>query len=203
MAWWPFRSEPDSQIVITEVSSVMAWWPFRSEPSSQIADGTIAVITGIVRPVGPLLEAPLTGRPAVAYTSIARIADRRIKMSYGLRHLITADESRAVPFDLETADRVIRVDVTEVDLAIAALPSVPRHFERERAFLDKLARGSIDVRLSMFEERCLEPGASVQVRGLAVAEADPASGEHGFRDAATRFRIIASDKHPVRIRSAR
>ena len=179
----------------------MAWWS--RERDSQIADGEITTVTGVVRPVGPLLEAPLSGRPSVAYTSTARIGTRRIRMSYGLRHLITADERRAVPFDLETRDRVIRIDVTEVDLAIEAVSSVPRHLERERAFLDRLARGSIDVRLSMFEERCLEPGASVQVSGLAVAEADAMRSEQGFRDAPTRFRIIEHVSHVVRIRSAR
>lgn len=167
-----------------------------------MADGEVVEVSGVVRSVGSPLEAPLSGRPAVAYTSIARIGDRA-GMTYGPRLVLTADENRAVPFDLETRDRVIRVEVTEVDLAIAALPLVPRNLERERAFLHRLARGGVDVRQSMFEERCLEPGASVRIRGLAVAEADPSSGEQGYRDATTRFRIVGHVSQVVRIRRAR
>ncbi|MBA3451648.1 MAG: hypothetical protein H0T42_00970 [Deltaproteobacteria bacterium] len=178
----------------------MAWWSRASKP---IVDGELAVVTGIVRAVGPVLEAPLSGRPAVAYTSVARIGERRIGMQYGIPLLTTVDDRRIVPFDLETPEQTIQIDVTEVELAITPLPLVPRDLERERAFLIEHASGDIDVRTAAFEERCVEPGARIEVRGLVIAVTDPTTGEHGFRDGSSRFRIIASEKHPVRIRSAR
>jgi hypothetical protein len=181
----------------------MAWWARPANRDSKIADGELVVVTGIVRAIGQLLEAPLSGLPSVAYASVARIAERRIVQSYGGRLLTAVGDRRVVPFELETRDRVIRIDVPEVELAVAELPLVPRNLERERAFLTKHASGRIDVRTSIFEERCVEPGAMVKVRGLAIAEADPTTGEHGFRDATARFRIVAHDRHPVTIRSAR
>lgn len=181
----------------------MAWWPLRSHRDTKIVDGEIVVVTGVVRVLGQLLEAPLSGTPSVAYSATARINDRRIRSAYGSQLITEVTDHRVVPFDLETADQVIRIDVPESALAGAELPLVPRSLERERAFLAKYASATVDLRTVAFHERCVEPGAVVKIRGLAIAETDPTTGEHGFRDAAPRFRIIGHDKALITIRSTR
>ncbi len=181
----------------------MAWWPRSAKRESEIADGEVVVVTGFVRALGPLLESPLKGLPAVAYHSVAKISERRIGNQYPSRLLTSVYEHLVVPFELETPERTIRIEVAEVELAIPLLPSVPRHLERERAFLAKHASETVDVRTSIFEERCVQRDARVEIQGLAISEADPTVGEHGFRAAALRFRIVGYDKFLVRIRSAR
>ena len=169
-----------------------------------MADGELVVVTGIVRALGRLLKAPLSGTPAVAYASVARIAERRIGTSYGSNRLLTQVGDRAVvAFDLERCVGRIRIDGPEVELALARLPLVPRSLERERTFLAQHASADVDLRTVIFAERCVEPGALIEVRGLAIAEPGGTSREHGFREAGLRFRIVAHHRQPVVITSVR
>lgn len=162
-------------------------------------EGEIATVRGKVRGIGDLLEAPLSGIPCVAYSAFVRVNEIGV-MQWGNQLVTKVTDRRVVPFELETCDGVIYIDEPEVELALRVRPIIPRRLERERAFLAAHAAIGIDIRTSSFEERRVEPGMVVAVRGLALVDVDPIT-ERGFRDAPSRRRIVPHDTTPLTIRS--
>jgi len=172
--------------------------------TTTIADREIVTLTGIVRALGELLEAPLSGKPCVLYAAFGRVYEttgptltRRAQTNL----VATVTEVKLVPFELETPDGLVRIEGESAEIEIPPGPLIPRKIERERQFL--LAHGESGelVRGAGFEELALAPGAKIRVQGMAIVELDPAGGgERGYREhAPRRIRLVAHENHPLTI----
>lgn len=157
------------------------------------ADGSVVTLTGTVRAIGPLLEAPLSGRGGVLYRSAGRLPRTEPVV-----------EAQMVAFELHTAEGIVRVDGAWAELLLPPVPLAPRQLERERSFL---VRGGLeimddaDLATANFAELVLEPGHKISVHGLARIVLDPASStERGYRDdGPRRITIIEPPAAPITI----
>jgi hypothetical protein len=162
-----------------------------------IEDNAPATIIGRVKAIGEPLEAPLSGKPCVAFAARARTL---VRSSVGNRWHCTAEhgELRLVPFVLVTRSGDVVVDSQFIDLIDQPTPLLPRRLDRQSAFLAKLDVTS-GQRFS-FDEVIVEPGMKIVVKGIAQIEVDPApTGESGFRDTPTRIRLTGDEARPLTI----
>lgn len=161
--------------------------------ATQIADRTVVTLTGTVRASAPdtLLEAPLSGRRVVYHRSVARMR----------LHDLTAVAAEMVPFELETAEGIVRIEGAAADVILPPLPVIPRDLERVRRFLAAHDVSAEHAATAGIDEIAIEPGARITVQGLARVEVDPASlGERGYReDAPTRVTLEPHPAHPLTI----
>jgi hypothetical protein len=164
--------------------------------SSELADATLVSLTGTVSPIGAPLVAPVSGKPCVAFVARARVfAGHR---HTGTRFIGEHVDRNAIPFELVTGTTSVVVDPTVCRLLAPMSPSIPRSLEREQAWLAGVELAHLGERSC--EEACIEPGARIVVRGIAQGELDDAAtGELGFRESPTRFRIIGDRHRPVLI----
>lgn len=166
---------------------------------TEIADREIVTLTGTVRAVGELLEAPISGKSCVLYEAVARVYEAGPRNTQVLAAQIA--EQKLVAFDLETAQGMVRVEGETADVELPHNPVIPRKIERERTFLREHGRSGDDIRGAGFDELALEPGTKIRVQGMAIIEVDPgAAGERGFRDESPRrIRLVAHEGHPLTI----
>lgn len=160
----------------------------------RIADGELVTVIGKVRALGRL-EAPLSGRPCVAFEAVAQLKSQGVVTDRLVDNAMT-------PFELVTADGVILVDGIRVDFGLAATPIIPRRIEREQRFLSARDFHPAAARTTSFDEIAVADGDTISVHGMAVVEAAPAAAERGYRDSALRVRIVAHPKHPLTIAGA-
>ncbi len=106
-----------------------------------------------------------------------------------------------VPFELETAEGIVRIEGDAADVILPPLPVIPRDLERVRRFLAAHNVSAEHAATAGIDEIAIEPGARITVQGLARVEADPASlGERGYReDAPTRVTLEPHPAHPLTI----
>lgn len=158
----------------------------------QLADHELVTVTGTVRACAALIEAPLSGRRVVFHHTEAFVR--------GIRRQLVACE--LATFELETAQGVVRIEGETAEIAFAPRPVDPVPVERVKRFL--AAHGieaAYHVGTVGVGEVAIEPGARIAVRGVAQAEADPASaGERGFRDSApVRMTLRGGPGHPLMV----
>jgi hypothetical protein len=161
--------------------------------ATQIADRTVVTVTGTVRASAPdaLLEAPLSGRRVVYHRSVVRMR----------LHDLTLVAAEMVPFELETAEGIVRIEGDAADVILPPLPVIPRDLERVRRFLAANNESTEHAAAAGIDEIAIEPGARIAVQGLARVEVDPAgAGERGYReDAPTRVTLEPHPAHPLTI----
>lgn len=165
-----------------------------------IQDGSVVTITGVVRPVGELLIAPLSGKPCVLYEATGRVFGKG-----GNPTVLVADigEARMTAFELETADGVVRVEGDRAETDIPTLVLFPRQLDREQAFMVAHDQSPQYLRHSSFHEVRVEPGTKIRVQGMAIVELDASAPEGGYRDGARRVKLVAHEQHPLTIGRSR
>lgn len=169
---------------------------------SQVREGEIVRVTGIARPFGPALEAPLSLRACVYYGIVVHAWDRD-----GTVRVIGHEDER-LPFLLVDGDAraVIEPKIATVS---SAYDHVTRWRPTERppeAVTALLARLGLAQRLWMgtsvieLSEAVLELDEAIAVVGAAEREPDPtAVPVGGYRDGslATRLRFAGSARDPL------
>jgi hypothetical protein len=157
----------------------------------RIAEGEVVTLVGTVRQLGDLVEAPLSGRACIAYDA-AYLTPRGSNPTVIHQRSMTA-------FELVTADGPVLVEQTEtLDVALPVIPVIPRKLGREQGFLERHSRSPGDAAGSTAEEAIVEPGDKIAVQGVVVLDAVD-HGDHGYRDAPTRVRLVGHPKHPLTI----
>ena len=161
--------------------------------SAPLVEGEIVTVTGTVRPLAPMLEAPLSGHACVLHRSRARVVDARGVV------LGEPTESAAVPFVLDTPRGSITIDERQPAITCAADRIADVDAARVRAFR---ARNLPDSNASaMFDEVVIKPGATISVRGVVTLERELDSAtERGYRDdVPVRTCLISAAQQPLQI----
>lgn len=169
-----------------------------------IADHEIVTLTGVVRAIGGMLEAPLTGIACVLYEAVGRVYGE--KVGRNARDVeATVIEQNLVPFDLETAEGLVRVEAARAEVEMPRIPCIPRRIDRERTFLLEHGQSVEMIRYAGFDELRIVPGDKIRVQGMAIIDADPsATTESGYRDGGPRrIRLVPHADHPLTIGRAR
>jgi hypothetical protein len=179
---------------------------------SEFEDNAVVTLTGTVKQLAePLLVAPLSGRPCVAFRAVARSYTMRepgsavlvgLAMGAAMKRVRVLDREvesvEMVPFVLATKTGDVIVDGTTCELLVAAEPIIPRKLEREKKFLAAMQLETA-VRDAGFDESRVEVGAKIKVHGVSRSELAAHGGETGFREAPTRIRLTGDDAHPLTI----
>jgi hypothetical protein len=143
----------------------------RVVPIAELVDGQLACIVGIVEVDDELIEAMASGRSCVAY-------DTTVQYFQGSDFTIPVRAEivrRIVPFFVVDETGRVRIDAPH-----AALCNKPV------------------ARSERYEERIIEPGATVRIVGSVVLEpARSATGEHGFREGAWSATLTGSLNYPL------
>ncbi|MEO7092632.1 MAG: hypothetical protein ABI175_05235 [Polyangiales bacterium] len=169
-----------------------------------IADHEIVTLTGVVRAIGELLEAPLSGKRCVLYESVGRVYGETVgRNARNVEAEVT--EQKLIPFDLETPEGVVRVEAEQAEVEMPRIPCIPRRIDRERTFLLEHGQSAEMIRYAGFDELRIVPGDKIRVQGMAIIDADPRpSGESGYREGAPqRIRLVPHADHPLTIGRAR
>lgn len=155
----------------------------------RLADHEVVTVTGTVRVLGALLEAPLSGRLVVFHRTVARVSEIGVRVV----------ACQMVEFELETDDGVVRVLGDTADTAFLPTPVIPRQLPRVQRFLRENGLASEYAAGAGTDEVVIEPGTRISVHGVARVELDLAStGERGFREAApARMTLAAHPDHPL------
>ncbi|MFN0248875.1 MAG: hypothetical protein ACKV2T_18440 [Kofleriaceae bacterium] len=151
-------------------------------------------LTGSVRALRSLLEAPLSGQLCVAFYSASTVTGGSNDL-----HPDKIVMRQMTPFDLVTAEGVVRIDGTSADLAHPTRPNVPRDLARETAFLVAHGFNAELVSTSHFQEAVVIEGDTVRVQGLAVVERAPPNDAQGYRENERSIRLVAYGAHPLTI----
>ena len=171
---------------------------------AEVTEGEIVRVTGIARPLGPALEAPLSLRACVYYGIVVHAWDHAGRV----REL--GSEHERVAFTLaDGADRVV------IDPALASVSSAFDHVARwsprqpaPAAISALLARCGLAkrdwsrTRTVECSESVLELDEAIAVVGAAEREPDPtAAPAGGYRDGslAMRLRFAGSRRDPLLI----
>jgi len=172
----------------------------RSFSLATLPEDTRGRITGIARPLAPLLEAPLTGRPCVYYHV-------RIEQVFaGITHEL-ASEQRAVRFILEDGDQRAVIDPVHARISAgfdrssesrAAFDANPV----QRALLDHHAlvdRNWVWTDSVCYREAIIEVDEPIAVIGIGTREPDLEATSAGlYRDpGATRLWLRGSPRFPL------
>jgi hypothetical protein len=159
------------------------------EGAPRLADHAAVTLTGTVRVRDDLIEAPLTGRLVVFHLSVARVSELGVQVV----------EHELVPFELETAEGIVRVEGATADVAFPPVPVIPRQIERVQRFLTAHGIAFEHALGASIDEIAVEPGARIAVHGVVQVELDPSNaGERGFREPApTRTTLRAAPDHPL------
>ncbi len=163
--------------------------------TKQLVDRELVTVTGIVRPAGPPLVAPLSGSPCIAHHSRARLFANQ----HSTQVTDEPAELELTGFILETPQGRIAIDVERAELEAVPSPVVGRSKERELGFLARHGFSAARHADAGFDEIVVKLGELVTVHGMVIIEADPSDGsERGFRDPAkTRIRIVAPVDQPI------
>ncbi len=169
-----------------------------------IADREIVTLTGVVRAIGELLEAPLTGLPCVLFEAVGRVYGETVgRNARNVEAEVT--EQKLIPFELVTPEGVVRVEAEHAEVELPRIPCIPRKIDRERTFLLEHGQSAEMIRYAGFDELRIVPGDKIRVQGMAIVELDPGDGaERGYReDAPRRIRLVPHAEHPLTIGRAR
>lgn len=140
--------------------------------SPRLADGEVVTVAGVVRALGPPIEAPLSGRSCVLHRSRIRVFTPKP---------LDRSETAGVAFVVETKQGIVRIATDTTQLAMAPLTVVDRASPRQLAFRQRHGI-AVDVPVA-FDEIVVPPGAKVMVRGIVRAEPDEdPTAERGYRD---------------------
>lgn len=165
-------------------------------PLGMLPENTLGRVTGAVRPLGKLIEAPLSGRLCVYYDiSIEPQAGN------GTTLRVLATEQDAIPFVLEAGGHRAVVDPAhaQISAGVDHVVSSKEPTPRSLALLDRYRwHGDGFV---MCREAVLEADEQITVVGAGVREADPdAPPTAGYRDGGqTRLRLTGAAKFPLLI----
>nr|HEX4313895.1 hypothetical protein [Kofleriaceae bacterium] len=196
---------PGTQLVRNLVASRRLRRAFADAPRrtlAELGEDELACVTGRVRPVGPMLEAPLSRRVCAYYTVVV------MEVSDGRRSQLASEQS-GVAFALEhDGHRAI------IDPAYARISAGFDHATRSRGAFDATPdqRSALDrlglVRRDWFmtssleyREAILELDELIAVVGAAVREPDPDAEVSGlYREGGgTRLRLTGSARFPLLI----
>lgn len=161
--------------------------------AARIVDNALVTVVGVVRARAPhqLLEAPLSGRRVVYHRSVAR--PRKLE-----REVVAVEMT---PFELETADGIVRIEGDAADVVLPPAPVIPLDIHRVQRFLAEHGVGAEYAARTGVEEIAIEPGARITVQGVAHLEADPArADEGGYRERPpARVTLEPTPEHPLTI----
>lgn len=162
-------------------------------------------VTGVVRPLGPVLEAPLSGRPCVYYAVTIRARHRQ-------RNRELAWEDRAVNFVLEARGQRVVIEPSHAKVSArydfastskAAFDADPR----QRGLLERhrlVQRDWFWTDWMRYEEAVIAVDQAITVMGAAVRVPDPARPPEAlYRGvAASQLWLRGSARFPIVIRAA-
>ncbi len=161
-----------------------------SVPIGQVNRDSVVKISGQVKQLDRLLEAPLTGRSCVFYRVLV---EERIQSGKNSRWRTLIDEYEATDFLVTDATAVARINVAGADPVLVldahftsgtwndAEPALERYLARFGEKSTGLLGFNRKIR---YREAVLEPGEGVAVLGAATMELDPDSAGHaggGYR----------------------
>ena len=159
--------------------------------SFTLAHGEIVTVVGTIRETQELVESPLSARRGVFVYARAELPE--------VGPQAKLEETRMVPFELDTQHGIVFVDGTGADFTLKPKAPAPRSAERERAFVATHGRGVEVANVATYRELVLEPGMRVAVVGVAqIAEA--LEDERGYRDpVGTKIRLVRPPNAPITI----
>jgi len=163
------------------------------QATRELVDGAVVTLTGKVIAKSKVLEAPLSGRDGVAFSSSARIYTTKRPPAIAAQ----IDETMMVEFELETKDGKLVVSEGDVVIEFPPDPIIPRKIEREQRFLDAHGYGHVHAGSVGFDEAVIEAGMKISVHGAVRVEAAP--GEATYRDTARTIVLAAPPGHPLTI----
>ena len=174
-------------------------------PIGELAEGQRARIGGTARALGETLEAPLTGRPCVAFD--VRVEERRTYLPTGFAPTdskiwrLLAIEQGGVPFAIEDSSGRALVDPAHADIVLEldAAQEVGETSARATAFCAR--HGIVIARKHLrYREGVIAIGESVAVLGEGVREPDRKAAPASYRgDQPTVMRLSSSAKRPLAI----
>lgn len=164
------------------------------QASRPLTDGAVVTLTGVVRAKDETLTAPLSGKPAVAFASMARIYEYQGRSKKLVDRI---GQQQFVDFILETKDGPVMVDATSVEIEFPPEPLIPRKLEREQAYLETYGRGEKAARNAGFDEAVIAPGMKVSVHGAVRVEV--AQGEATYRETGKRIVLAPPPGLPLTI----
>ncbi len=156
------------------------------------SEGEEATIVGTVVAIGEPLAAPVSGKPCVAYR--ARVWNGHINFSTD--PVLT--RTRAVPFELDTADGIVQVVAEHAELVFDERPLIPRRVERETAFAQEcgVVGTMSDINCA---EVCVEVGSKVSVHGVVSMDVAMPGTESGYRDRVAKLKLGPHPEHALTI----
>lgn len=169
---------------------------------ADVGDGDQARLTGIARPLGAALEAPLTGRACVYYAAV--VLEHR---TTGHIHEL-ASEQDGVTFVIEDGAHRAIVDPAYARVSAGFDPAGRARSWREssaaqQALLDRVGKrgryGGVERRELEFREAVIELDEPIAVVGIGCVEPDPGAAPNGlYREGVpTRLRLIGSARRPL------
>ena len=163
------------------------------QASRELVDGAVVTLTGKVVARSKVLEAPLSGRDGVAFSSNARIYTTKRPPAIAAQ----IDEAMMVEFELETKDGKLVVSEGDVVIEFPPDPIIPRKIEREQRFLDAHGYGHVHAGSVGFDEVVITAGMKISVHGAVRVEAAP--GEATYRETGKKIVLAAPPGHPLTI----
>ena len=162
----------------------------------ELADDELAKVVGRARPVGDLVDAPISGRPCIAFAVSVIV--------HGHNSSKTIRETGGAPFVLEDDSGRALVDPTDAQISLESathvqagtiddpIPSAAELLVRHGARLG----GFRDV---FYREAVILDGDKLAVLGAGTREPDPdAPPAESYRgDPKTRLRLTSSRKYPL------
>lgn len=158
----------------------------------RLAEGEAVTLTGVVRELAPLLEAPLSGKPCVAFESHLRFWGKRRDL------LAHASKTRLASFVLDTPRGSVIVEGDKAELHVPATSLIPRKLEREIEFATDCGAPTHGIREASAEEIFVAVGARIAVHGVIHLETDPQASAD-YREAGKRVLLRGHSKHPLTI----
>ena len=153
-------------------------------------DGEFVELTGRILAIAEPLVAALSGTQCVAYTAVAQVwhSKKIPQLIADLREM----KLSPIMVAIEDGELIVEGDCF-VQWPTASVS--PRVLEREAAFL---ARHKLERYLDSteFEEGVVHAGDRIWVRGVVVRDR---SGEHGYREAPLRTRLVTGPDRPLTI----
>lgn len=184
----------------SQLTRELARYPRKS--LAELPEGTLGRVVGKAVALDDTLEAPLSGRACLYYTSI-------VEVSAGKDWKEILREDRAVMFVLDDGSARAIVDPSSCKVVLdftqtGSSGTFDKPTEREKAFLDahdtaSTHAGGLLNRSLRYREALIEVGGTVAIYGTTTREPDP--GRHpegGYReDAPTQLRMTSSRKQPM------
>lgn len=163
------------------------------EASRELVDGAVVTLTGTVVARSKLIEAPLSGRDGVAFSSSARV------YTQGKPPTLVAQitDAMMVEFELVTKSGKIVVEDSVLLIEFPPEPIIPRKIEREQRFLDEHGYPHIHAGTAGFDEVVITAGMKISAHGAVRFEAAP--GESTYRETGKKIVLTAPPGHPLTI----